>query len=40
MGIVYEGGPSGSHVSYARGKSGVMLIMESIAQEVAPHRIA
>src|SRR5207244_2602502 len=27
------------HVNYAASKGGVMLMMKSIAQEVAPHRI-
>ena len=31
--------PWAGHVNYAASKGGVMLMMKSIAQEVAPHRI-
>jgi glucose 1-dehydrogenase len=31
--------PWGGHVNYAASKGGVMLMMKSIAQEVAPYRI-
>lgn len=36
---VHEIIPWGGHVNYAASKGGVMLMMKSIAQEVAPHRI-
>jgi glucose 1-dehydrogenase len=36
---VHEVIPWGGHVNYAASKGGVMLMMKSIAQEVAPHRI-
>jgi glucose 1-dehydrogenase len=36
---VHELIPWAGHVNYAASKGGVMLMMKSIAQEVAPHRI-
>ena len=36
---VHEVIPWAGHVNYAASKGGVMLIMKSIAQELAPHRI-
>jgi glucose 1-dehydrogenase len=39
MSSVHEVIPWGGHVNYASSKGGVMLMMKSIAQEVAPHRI-
>jgi NAD(P)-dependent dehydrogenase (short-subunit alcohol dehydrogenase family) len=36
---VHEVIPWAGHVNYAASKGGVMLIMKSIAQEVAPYRI-
>jgi len=36
---VHEVIPWAGHVNYATSKGGVMLMMKSIAQEVAPHRI-
>jgi glucose 1-dehydrogenase len=36
---VHEIIPWAGHVNYAASKGGVMLMMKSIAQEVAPHRI-
>src|ERR1700751_4086848 len=36
---VHEVIPWAGHVNYAASKGGVMLLMKSIAQEVAPHRI-
>lgn len=36
---VHEVIPWGGHVNYAASKGGVMLMMKSIAQEMAPHRI-
>jgi glucose 1-dehydrogenase len=36
---VHEVIPWGGHVNYATSKGGVMLMMKSIAQEVAPYRI-
>jgi glucose 1-dehydrogenase len=36
---VHEVIPWGGHVNYAASKGGVMLMMKSIAQEVAPYRI-
>src|SRR6185369_17389464 len=35
----HEGIPWAGHVNYAASKGGVMLMMKSIAQEVAPWRI-
>ena len=39
MSSVHEVIPWAGHVNYAASKGGVMLMMKSIAQEVAPHRI-
>ncbi len=39
MSSVHEIIPWGGHVNYAASKGGVMLMMKSIAQEVAPYRI-
>ena len=36
---VHEVIPWGGHVNYAASKGGVMLMMKSLAQEVAPYRI-
>lgn len=36
---VHEVIPWAGHVNYAASKGGVMLLMKSLAQEVAPHRI-
>ena len=39
MSSVHETIPWAGHVNYAASKGGVMLMMKSISQEVAPHRI-
>lgn len=39
MSSVHEAIPWAGHVNYAASKGGVMLLMKSIAQEVAPYRI-
>lgn len=39
MSSVHEVIPWVGHVNYAASKGGVMLMMKSIAQEVAPHRM-
>jgi glucose 1-dehydrogenase len=39
MSSVHEIIPWAGHVNYAASKGGVMLMMKSIAQEVAPYRI-
>jgi glucose 1-dehydrogenase len=39
MSSVHEVIPWAGHVNYAASKGGVMLLMKSLAQEVAPHRI-
>jgi glucose 1-dehydrogenase len=39
MSSVHETIPWAGHVNYAASKGGVMLMMKSVAQEVAPHRI-
>lgn len=39
MSSVHEAIPWSGHVNYAASKGGVMLMMKSIAQEVAPYRI-
>ena len=39
MSSVHEVIPWAGHVNYAASKGGVMLMMKSLAQEVAPHRI-
>jgi glucose 1-dehydrogenase len=39
MSSVHEVIPWGGHVNYATSKGGVMLMMKSMAQELAPHKI-
>lgn len=39
MSSVHEVIPWAGHVNYAASKGGVMLLMKSIAQELAPHKI-
>ena len=39
MSSVHQEIPWSSHANYAASKGGVMLLMRSIAQELAPHRI-
>ncbi len=39
MSSVHEIIPWAGHVNYASSKGGVMLLMKSLAQELAPHRI-
>ena len=39
MSSVHQEIPWGGHVNYATSKGGIMLMMRSIAQEVAPYRI-
>ena len=39
MSSVHQVIPWGGHVNYASSKGGIKLLMESLAQEVAPHRI-
>jgi len=39
MSSVHEVIPWAGHVNYAASKGGVMLLMKSLAQELAPHRI-
>jgi glucose 1-dehydrogenase len=39
MSSVHEVIPWAGHVNYAASKGGVMLMMKSLAQELAPHRI-
>ena len=39
MSSVHEVIPWGGHANYAASKGGVMLLMKSIAQEYAPHKI-
>ena len=39
MSSVHEVIPWAGHANYAASKGGVMLLMKSLAQEVAPHRI-
>ena len=39
MSSVHDVIPWAGHVNYAASKGGVMLMMKTIAQEVAPHRI-
>jgi glucose 1-dehydrogenase len=39
MSSVHQVIPWSGHVNYAASKGGVMLMMKSLAQEVAPHRI-
>jgi glucose 1-dehydrogenase len=39
MSSVHQQIPWGGHANYATSKGGIKLLMESLAQEVAPHRI-
>ena len=39
MSSVHEVIPWGGHANYAASKGGIMLLMKSIAQEYAPHKI-
>ena len=39
IGSVHEVIPWSGHVNYAASKGGILMMMKSIAQEVAPHRI-
>jgi glucose 1-dehydrogenase len=39
MSSVHQEIPWAGHVNYAASKGGIMLMMKSIPQEVAPHRI-
>jgi len=39
MSSVHEVIPWGGHVNYAASKGGVMMLMKSMAQELAPHKI-
>lgn len=39
MSSVHQEIPWGGHANYASSKGGIMLMMRSLAQEVAPHRI-
>jgi glucose 1-dehydrogenase len=39
MSSVHEVIPWAGHVNYAASKGGIMMMMKSLAQEVAPHRI-
>jgi len=39
MSSVHERIPWAGHVNYAASKGGILMMMKSIAQEVAPHRI-
>jgi glucose 1-dehydrogenase len=39
MSSVHEVIPWAGHVNYATSKGGVMMMMKTLAQEVAPHRI-
>jgi glucose 1-dehydrogenase len=39
MSSVHEVIPWGGHVNYAASKGGIQMMMKSLAQEVAPHRI-
>jgi glucose 1-dehydrogenase len=39
MSSVHQQIPWGGHANYAASKGGIKLLMESLAQEVAPHRI-
>ena len=38
MSSVHEVIPWAGHVNYAASKGGIMLLMKSLAQEVAPHK--
>jgi glucose 1-dehydrogenase len=39
MSSVHEVIPWGGHVNYATSKGGIMMLMKSMAQELAPHKI-
>ena len=39
MSSVHQEIPWGGHANYATSKGGIKMLMESMAQEVAPHRI-
>jgi glucose 1-dehydrogenase len=39
MSSVHQEIPWAGHANYASSKGGIMMLMESLAQEVAPHRI-
>jgi glucose 1-dehydrogenase len=39
MSSVHEVIPWGGHVNYAASKGGIMMLMKSMAQELAPHKI-
>jgi short-subunit dehydrogenase len=39
MSSVHQEIPWGGHVNYAASKGGIMMMMQSIAQEVAPHPV-
>ncbi|MES1992133.1 MAG: SDR family oxidoreductase [Pseudomonadota bacterium] len=39
MSSVHQAIPWAGHVNYSASKGGVMMLMESLAQEMAPHRI-
>ncbi len=39
MSSVHQQIPWGGHANYATSKGGIRLLMESLAQEIAPHRI-
>ncbi len=39
MSSVHQVIPWGGHANYAASKGGIMMMMESLAQELAPHRI-
>jgi glucose 1-dehydrogenase len=39
MSSVHQQIPWAGHANYATSKGGIMLLMKSLAQEVAPHRI-
>ena len=39
MSSVHQEIPWGGHANYASSKGGIMMMMQSLAQEVAPHRI-
>ncbi len=39
MSSVHEVIPWGGHVNYASSKGGIMMLMKSMAQELAPHKI-
>ena len=39
MSSVHQQIPWGGHANYAASKGGIKILMESLAQEMAPHRI-